>query len=364
MSDRDPIGLRYNYDYVIFDLSVLLFSSMFALSSGNTHEVNKFDIIRLVLQKTFKVIREWEEEGYTLGSKGIIYVYDKRIDGKYLKEVYGIDEYKSDRSYGTEDEVEDIESQIKLGHDYEMDIEEILELKDEAKKLKIKGKNFYEANKAKFWMLDSLKNTQISNIMVAGYEADDIFYILGKRLAQRGEYGLGISTDKDWVYKTGTNLDFYSVKYDNMYPELKEEWMSINAALTDEYNQGKRDKLVNTDLYSFGILNELCCTSHNAVTPFLSEHPDVTFTDFIYKIYTQDESLPDYEKWKNRYNAMHMESTLFHEYENELTSEIDKVLDAPINHNKLTNELAKFHINLGSKCMGTIDKLILNSINS
>lgn len=353
-SNRDPNGLRFEYPYVIFDLSVLLYSSMFALARGNKLKVKGKDILRLVIQKTFKPIREWMNEGYLLGTKKIIFVHDKRgKDGKYIKE-RAVDEYKTDRSYGSDDEIETLSELIKP--ECELCIEDILEIKDQIRELELKGENFYTANMAKYTMKSELENSMIHQMLVPGYEADDLFYSIGNWLQQHGEYGLGISTDKDWVYKTNDNLDFYSTKYDNMYPELKDEWRYFNEQLKGFHNVN--GDTIQLDLYSFGVLNELCNTSHNGVTTYLEEHPDVTFYDFVTKLFTGDKSLPEYDKYLQRYYAMNMELSNYHDYPTELSFETNKLMNQPTDYDALLNFITANDLNVGDACLNTIKTLV------
>jgi 5'-3' exonuclease len=346
--ERNSDGFFQEYEYVILDGSLYLYSTMFAISQNGTARITVEDETKGFLQKIYKIIRDWTESGYNIGTKKVLILWDK--SPYYKKEIVG--EYKGDRHYGDDTEKEKWIGMLSSGHT----TDEINYAKRQIELIDIKSDNFNTANTTKYELINNLKGTSLFSYILPGYEADDLAYQLSVKLEQEEKTGLLLTTDKDWIHMTNRYVDYYSTCSGTKNHDLEiNKWKSTNKELLN-YN-------IQLDLYSYGVLRELHSNSHNGVLVFSEGDSSMTFIEFVKRLFNPQEygSLGSYEIYQstlNRYNAMHAGRGTTHNYNSE-TKELvnDMIHNLNYEKGKLISFINDNNINTGNPCKNTISVL-------
>lgn len=217
----------------------------------------------------------------------------------------GLEEYKGDRVYETQDtldqmiadslflEGEELERAKQEIEQYEKDLENrqrFISAKNTVKTLSKYG--FYSAFKSHF-------------------EADDIAFAIAEKARQYGLTAILLSTDSDWVTFRSKEVEYSNPKGDHRYSLVKER---LNES-----------KSLGIPLYEIGVLHEIYNTSHNNV-PIYAHTDTVDFSEFATKIYNQDTTLPDFEDINKVYVTMNIRQHL---------PELDKLLDFSLSRTDL-----------------------------
>lgn len=309
------------YDYGIIDAQWLLTRNYHAVKSqydqlpANGHAI----IVSSVLNSLVKFQDQFQ-------FKKILLLFDTY---PYFKHQLLSGDYKSSRTYTTDEDVEDGDYDIEIQKVFRdllitsinedkydnpelinigitnkelavaklESIElEILEAEKAQESLRIDSFNLKERGKAK-WMLKGLAQYGLPSFYKKGYEADDLAYLMANKIQELNSTALLISIDNDWNYWINANTDWYSpnrgvVTYKETLDELK-----LPKGLS---------------LFDYKRHYDSFYGSHNDYWQTVKqENYDRTFLDFydeFCKSADQKELFDDYELFKKQLNAIDIEN--------------------------------------------------------
>ena len=231
----------------------------------------------------------------------------------YFRQLEGIEEYKADRHYTNQEEVEKLRERLL----WEDDPEKIAELEKMISYKDTEAWNNSISAKVKYFIIDEMGKFGFYSLIKSHFEADDISFAIAERCPSLGLKAIMVSVDHDWVQFRNKN-----VKYTT--PEQRGK---RNERLdTARYLVGL-SKSTGVPVYECGIIQELYKNSHNNVKSY--EFCDmVPLEEFITKIYNHDSTLPDYDKMIRRYHATNIRKHL---------PELDKLINFSLSRTDLAS---------------------------
>ena len=283
------------YDLGIIDGQYVLRRNMSIQASGGK-KVNQNLLEKSFLQSMMKLKRDFDFDK-------IIICFDKR---PYLKE-QGVEEYKGDRHYENQDDVNAINEELM----FESDPEKIQQLEDKLAETETKSYNNLISGKAKYDLIGNISELGFYCMMKKGWEADDLSFAVCEKCRQLDLSAILITSDKDWVSFRSKKIFYATPKGNTRLEHAK--WL---VGLC---------KSTQVPVYDIGILSELYGLSHNHAGAYeFSE--SVSLEEFIHKIYYKDSSLPGFDEYYKRYNAFNMRNYLpdIENYVNFTLSRTDK----------------------------------------
>lgn len=236
------------YLYGLIDLSYIISRNLWIISKDK--KVNEFsagDLIRITIQSLNKFLRD-----YGLSCDKFVMIYDRwdsAVGGYYggsLIRPYV--QYKGTRKYMNEQLLEEIRSNPDS-------------TPEEIEKAELEFYTNQVKTKAKYGMIDDLKNIGVPCIGVPGWEYDNLVYLFAGLMYGKtgGKKSVIITKDSDLMYSTTPELDFFKVStggsepkiitYDEMYYTIPEAIRNQGIGLyqyrayTDSLGEGHNDML-------------------------------------------------------------------------------------------------------------------------
>lgn len=215
------------YDYAIIDAQYFHVRN-FMMIKDKYSDLNEYQLARLTVQSIFKLRRE------VVNFNTLILCWDRRLEGEYHKAKY-LANYKGDRpDYNVDlQRMKDSEAPNK---------EEIARLERELKLIQVR-------EFSKFKVIDAMDSLGGINIIVKGYEADDIANVLTSLDPDKSK--VMITVDSDWKYLVNRYTDYYHSKQNKLY--------KLDDVILE---------LGHDNLYGYKLAVELFLGSHNNVTQF------------------------------------------------------------------------------------------------
>lgn len=175
------------YDYCIIDAQWLLARNYYAIRGSESNRLpdNGYSII------ASSVIRSIMKLTETFQFRKAILLFDTY---PYHKHTILSGDYKSSRSYTTDEMVEECEDP------------------EEKARLEIDAHNLNQRGQAK-WLIKELGPYGLPSFYKKGYEADDLAYIVANKIQDLGKSGILVSIDNDWNYWINPSVDWYSPSY-------------------------------------------------------------------------------------------------------------------------------------------------------
>ena len=170
------------YKYAIFDAQYILTRNFKAMQ--NQEYFSQETLARSFFWSIAKYIREMVD------AEKVVCLWDK---WPYHSTTLLGDEYKGDRYYASEEELE--------GLDPVKDKEEIERIENELRINKIK-------QGAKYWIINAFNDLGILSFIKSGYEADNFAYVIAQHLKDDDKKSIIISRDSDWKYLISKNVDY------------------------------------------------------------------------------------------------------------------------------------------------------------
>lgn len=254
------------YDYCIVDCQYFLARNYFAiLSNFDKLPDNGWAMIATSVIRSLIKLRD------SLEFRKMILVWDTY---PYIKHQLLQGDYKSGRSYTTDEDVEECEDP------------------EEKARLEIDAFNLKQRGQAK-WLLKDLSKFGLPSFYKKGYEADDLAYIISNRVKELGHSAVIVSIDSDWNYWINENVDWYSPKRGlKTYKETLAE-LGLPHDLS---------------LFEYKRLYDSFYGSHNDYYQTVTdENWNMSFLNFyeLFKNSKNKESLfKDYNLFVNQYNAL------------------------------------------------------------
>lgn len=178
------------YDYSLIDAQYILTRNYYAIRGAADNELNlaaHLLIASSVISSVMKIQAE-------VKSRKIILLWDTY---PYHKHSILSGDYKSERSYTTDEDVEE---------------EGISD--EERESRRIDANNLHQRSKAKY-LLKSLGPLGLPSFFKSGYEADDLAYLASKNILSRGQTGIIVSKDSDWGFWINQNVSWMKLGKSN-----------------------------------------------------------------------------------------------------------------------------------------------------
>jgi len=233
--------------------------------------------------------------------KKIIIAWDKTP----YKKLETIKEYKQNRIYRTDADVEKLKEQIALAKD-EKEKEKLIK---KLKKIKYDSDCEKVFHHAKNSLLKNLEGTRIHCLRLSGYEADDIAYLFGKQIEGTQGRGILISVDGDWSTFLNPNLDYFK-------ETLNRKARTGKLLKYEECELKDKANFSSCTLYELGILREIFTGGHNNVKGFNFKYEKgkseeynanrFTLEQFAKSVKCFDSNLPDYEECRKYFEALNI----------------------------------------------------------
>lgn len=248
------------YLYGLVDLSYLISRNLFIISKDK--KVNEFssgDLIRITIQSLNKFLRD-----YGLSCDKLVMVYDRwesSVGGYYnAAMIRPYVQYKGTRKYMNEQLLEEIRCNP------ESTPEDIAKAELEFYTNQVK-------TRAKYGMIDDLKNIGVPCIGVPGWEYDNLVYLFAGLMYGKtgGKKSVIITKDSDLMYSTTPELDFFKVSTGGSEPKIityDEMYFTIPEVIR---NQG-------ISLYQYRAFTDSLGEGHNDMLKTKRPHADVTET--------------------------------------------------------------------------------------
>jgi hypothetical protein len=175
------------FDYALIDAQYILTRNYFAIRGSAYNELSESAYLDLCSSFLRSIINlECEVQ-----AKKVILLWDTY---PYYKNDILYGEFKSDRQYTTEDDVQE------EGIDDE-----------ERERRRIDASNLQQRSRAKI-ILKDLAGIALPSMYKRGFEADDLAYIIAREIKSRGETGVLISRDSDWGFWINDCFSWYNPK--------------------------------------------------------------------------------------------------------------------------------------------------------
>lgn len=267
----------HKYKYIFIDAQILLTTGVFAImNQSKDGKIKKEDLLRMFILSTFKIIRE-------VGCDRPFLVWDSSPYHKntILKNLLGKDDYKGDRGYKTESDIDRINRSIKetqdkieqlKSEDPILNDSQINELQEQVEKwskeihsIEVQIHNFKVRSETKYFIIQQLQNFGITSIIKKGWECDDICTLIARWCRDHQERALLVSKDSDYDFMLNPYVD----KYNHLckkaptpenqnpkwttYDDVCKEWWWIARDFPDK------------ELYEVKALMDSAWGSHNAL---------------------------------------------------------------------------------------------------
>lgn len=317
------------YRYMFIDAQILITTGVYAVMHDSPGgKVRREDLLRMFILSTFKLIREVKCDRAFL-------VWDSSPYHKstILKKLLGQDDYKGDRGYKNESDIDKLNNNIKeledkiqklkeddpLLHDAEISEldEQIEKFKKQINDIDVQIANFKTRSELKYYIIQELQKFGLTSIIKRGWEADDIITLLSDYCFNNKIYAVIVSKDSDYDFMLNPYVDKYNhlcrtkPTKENPNPKLKTfEQVSKDLWWIQRDFPDKR-------LYEVKAIMDSAWGSHNAlhktVKPewckagvFLIDalnHGEDAFSDYnLFKVQLETfdfSKYPDYEFIKN-----------------------------------------------------------------
>jgi len=273
------------YNYLIVDASYFLRRNFMVVQ----HMVN-FNYSALIdsfLNSIFKLRREHCPSGE------LILLFDKTpyICSERIKQ------YKKDREYITQTDVDKIKEELEK----ETDEVKKKELAEKVAQLEQRVKVEAVYMHAKSSLAKCLKGTLFNAIQVQGYEADNLAYLLSKMIPD-GKRALLASVDSDWIYFVNNKVDYLRVR-----SKGRRDMYTTSKA----FPELEESKQLGISLHNLGILKEIYYGGHNNVPGYCNlEGELLEFPDFAKLIYSQQNfsDSSTLTEYRNYYEALDIDT--------------------------------------------------------
>ena len=291
------------FDFGILDGQYLLRRNLARQATAG--KVNENLLLKTFLQSIMKEKRELEFD------KAII-VWDK---APYLRQLEGIEEYKADRHYTTDRDVEALREELL----WETDPKRIAELEKEIENSDIAAWNNSVLGRVKYLVIQELGKFGFYSMIKSGFEGDDLAFGLCEICLKRDLKAVMVANDHDWVQFRNKNVKYITPTYrGKRYERLDTARYLVNLS-----------KSTGVPVYEVGIISELYKNSHNNVEAY-SMSDMIPLEEFIVKLYNHDESLPEFDKMNRRYQATNIRKHL---------PELDKLIDFSLSRTDLASPM-------------------------
>ena len=287
------------YDLGIIDGQFILRRNM-SMQASNGEKINGNLLMKTFMQSIMKQKRDFSFD------KTII-LWDR---APYLAQM-GIEDYKQDRVYENQNDVDALRAELVL----EGDPEKIRELERRIAEVEVKAFNNSTSGQIKYEIFRELPQFGFYCMMKKGWEADYFAFALSEKCLQYGLKAIMISTDKDWCAYRNRNVQYSTPKGDNRFEHVK--WL-LNFSQSLEI-----------PMYEIGVLRELYDMSHNNA-PVYEYKKDVPFETFAVKLYNQDMSLKGFDRVNKRYQALNIRRHL---------SDVEKYIDFTLSRTDLASPI-------------------------
>ena len=248
------------YLYGLIDLSYIIARNLYVISKDK--KVNEFsagDLIRITIQSLNKFLRD-----YGLSCDKFVMIYDRwdsAVGGYYggsLIRPYV--QYKGTRKYMNEQLLEEIRSNPDS-------------TQEEIEKAELEFYTNQVKTKAKYGMIDDLKNIGVPCIGVPGWEYDNLVYLFAGLMYGKtgGKKSVIITKDSDLMYYTDSlgegHNDMLKTKRpyadvtDTILQILKGDYMGIEVDKIDAF----KAQLMSFDISQYPRFEEAC----NLITNYL-----------------------------------------------------------------------------------------------
>ena len=206
----------------------------------------------------------------------------------YYKTIEAVEEYKQDRYYATESELDQLTAQLENA---ELTEEERKHIEDEIARVKKDIQDFKIRTEVKYDLVSNGRSIGMPTLIKQGFEADDIAFALAEKVREMKKTAVLITTDHDWIAFRSPEVDYMTPKYDHRNIDCR--------------NMVLDSRRIGLPLYEIGVLREIYFSSHNNVTSYdFSEQVD--FDSFCKRLTSGDETLPGFEKVNRVYKAMNI----------------------------------------------------------
>lgn len=230
------------YRYNIIDGSWLLkrncsLSFSFYKKDPESNEFHPGKVVTSFIQSINKFSRD-----YGVTADKVIICWDMWADasGYYTSQVLA-GEYKDDRKYYTEDDLKDESLTDEQRKEIELEV-----LRNEVQR------------KSKALIKYELWKYGIPSIYEAGYEADQIVWVLANLLNSQDKPSIITSADSDWSYLVTPNVDYFKAPLRGSEPRI----VTYNEAVLEKMPE---DLLGKVSLYDYKAMYDSLESSHNAM---------------------------------------------------------------------------------------------------
>lgn len=265
------------YKYMFIDAQIILTTGVYAIMHNTPDgKIKQNDLLRMFILCIFKVIRECPCERPFL-------VWDSSPYHKntILKQLLGKDDYKGDRGYKNESDIEDLNKQIEdtklkidqlKAEDPVINDSQIAELEEQITKwnkqindIDVQICNFKTRSATKYFIIEELQKFGITSIIKKGYECDDICTLLADWCNEHKVKAVLVSKDSDYDFMLNPYVD----KYNNLC-KTKPTPQNPNPKLTTYNDVSKTWWWIARDfpdkkLYQVKALMDSAWGSHNAL---------------------------------------------------------------------------------------------------
>lgn len=299
MSVKDALESRYVYKYGLIDAQYILMRNKNMLSSQYYPDPIPKDKLLVITIQSFMKLKRDNRFKYPL------LLWDK---SPYHKSRV-VSEYKGDRYIESEDDITRLQDElVKVSDPKEQE-----KIKEKIRKIEVGMANFSTLQDIKYGLLnDEWSSYGFTSVLKGGYEADDLAYMIAKRIS--ADYKIGdknstavlLTADKDWINFQLPGVTFISTYNGSNYPELYDEYINL-AKKVDSYSRENYGVPILLSRYQYGILQELLGASHNNAGIWTHSFKEIPEVEVISRLLCKDTTLPDYELLSKCYESMNME---------------------------------------------------------
>lgn len=267
------------YDYGIIDAEFLLRRNWSIQRNSN---LNQGLLMKSFLQSVMKLKREVDFARPLL-------LFDK---SPYFKTMEAVEEYKQDRYYATESELDQLNSRLQMEG---LTDDERKHIESEISRVKKEISDFRIRSDVKYDLVSNGRSIGMVTLIKQGFEADDIAFALAEKVREMKKKAILITTDHDWISFRSPEVDYSTPKYDHRNSDCR-------ALVLDS-------RRLNLPLYEIGVLREIYHNSHNNVSSY-DFCEEVDFDSFCKRLTSGDQTLPGFEKVNRVYQAMNIRKHL------------------------------------------------------
>lgn len=218
------------FDYALVDAQYILTRNYFAIRGSAYNELSESAHLGLCSSFLSSIIKI---QNYLQASK-IILLWDTY---PYCKHDILYGDYKSDRDYTTEEDVQE---------------EGITD--EERERRRIDANNLAQRSEAKK-ILKNLSEIALPSMFKKGFEADDLAYVVAREIRDRGESGVLVSSDTDWAFWINENFTWYSIKNETLKTDKD---VRVENNIPDELSLFDYKKYYDSFYGSHNALQQTC----------------------------------------------------------------------------------------------------------